>query len=63
LLVFVKPCGLNVVRFALARIVQRRGALSIQALSDQIGISQKHLITQFKRLVGGTPKEVAAFIG
>jgi methylphosphotriester-DNA--protein-cysteine methyltransferase len=53
------PAGLDVVRCALAKIIQQRGTLSIQALSDQIGISQKHLITQFKRLVGGTPKEVA----
>jgi len=33
--------------------------LSIRALSDQMGLSQNHLGTQFKRLVGGTPKELA----
>jgi AraC-like DNA-binding protein len=53
------PHGLNVVQHAVAEIARRRGALSIRALSDQIGISQKHLIAQFKRMVGGTPKELA----
>jgi AraC-like DNA-binding protein len=53
------PYGLNTVQYAVAEIARRRGALSIRALSDQIGISQKHLIAQFKRMVGGTPKELA----
>ena len=35
------------------------GVLSITALSDEMGISQNHLGTQFKWLVGGTPKELA----
>jgi AraC-like DNA-binding protein len=47
------------VHYALAQLDARHGALSIKALSDQIGISQNHLKTQFKRLVGGTPKEIA----
>jgi AraC-like DNA-binding protein len=51
--------GLETVRYAVAEIARQRGALSIGALSQQIGISQKHLITQFTRLVGGTPKELA----
>jgi AraC-like DNA-binding protein len=47
------------VHYALDQIGLRHGALSIKALSDEIGISQNHLSTQFKRLVGGTPKEIA----
>ena len=50
---------LNAVQYALAQIAGRHGVLSIRALSDQMGISQNHLGAQFKRLVGGTPKEVA----
>jgi AraC-like DNA-binding protein len=53
------PHELGVVQDAVANIAHRRGALSIRALSDQIGISQKHLITKFKAMVGGTPKELA----
>jgi AraC-like DNA-binding protein len=53
------PHGLNVVQAAVAVIARQHGMLSIRGLCDQIGISQKHLITQFKRMVGGTPKEVA----
>jgi len=52
------PSGLNAVQYALAQIARQHGALSIRALSDQIGVSQNHLSTQFKRLVGGTPKEL-----
>lgn len=51
--------GIRAVQYALAQIARRHGALSIRALSDQMGISQNHLGTQFKRLVGGTPKELA----
>lgn len=53
------PHGLNVVQYAVAEIARHHGALSIQALSDHIGISQKHLVAQFKRMAGGTPKELA----
>jgi AraC-like DNA-binding protein len=53
------PQGLNAVQYAVAQIARHRGALSIGALSDLMGISQKHLITQFKGMVGGTPKELA----
>lgn len=53
------PPGLNVVQYALGEVARHHGALSIQALSDHIGISQNHLGTHFKRLVGGTPKETA----
>ena len=51
--------GLALVQYAVSQIAQQGGALSIGALSDQIGISHKHLITQFTQLVGGTPKELA----
>ena len=53
------PHGLNAAQYAVAEIARHHGALSIRDLSDQMGISQKHLITQFKRLVGATPKELA----
>ncbi|HEX9333159.1 MAG TPA: helix-turn-helix domain-containing protein [Anaerolineales bacterium] len=55
------PRGLDVVQYALGEIAQHHGALSIRALSDEIGISQNHLGTQFKRFVGVPPKEVARF--
>ena len=55
------PWSLDVVQYAIAEIAQYHGALSIRALSDCIGISQNHLRTQFKRLVGIPPKEVARF--
>ncbi len=55
------PQGLQVVKYAVADIARHKGALSIRKLSDQIGISQNHLGTQFKRLVGVPPKEVARF--
>jgi len=53
------PYGLEVVQYATAEIVRNRGALSIQLLSDRIGISQNHLGTQFKRFIGIPPKEFA----
>ncbi|MBA3869857.1 MAG: AraC family transcriptional regulator [Anaerolineae bacterium] len=51
--------GLHSVQYALAQIARHHGTLSIKALSDEMGISQNHLGTQFKRLVGGTPKDLA----
>jgi AraC-like DNA-binding protein len=53
------PHGFNAVQYALAQIARQHGVLSIRALSNQMGISQNHLCTQFKWLVGGTPKELA----
>ena len=53
------PHGLDAIHHAVDEIARNNGILSIPALSDEMGISQKHLITQFKRLVGGTPKEIA----
>jgi AraC-like DNA-binding protein len=52
------PQELTLVQYALQQIAGHRESLSIRALSDDLGISQKHLITLFKRLVGGTPKEL-----
>lgn len=53
--------GLEIVQYAVNEIAQHQGVLSIHALSDQIGISQKHLDHQFKRMVGVSPKELARF--
>jgi AraC-like DNA-binding protein len=53
------PNGLDMIRHTVAKLAQYNGMLQIQALSEEMGVSQKHLITQFKLLVGGAPKEVA----
>lgn len=53
--------GLDVVQYAIAQIARQRGALSIRWLSDHIGISENHLGTQFKRMTGVTPKDLARF--
>jgi AraC-like DNA-binding protein len=55
------PHGLNVVHYAIAKIARQHGELSIRALSDHIGMSQNHLGTQFKQMVGIPPKELARF--
>jgi AraC-like DNA-binding protein len=55
------PYRLGVVQHAITEIDHRHGALSIRALSDQIGISQNYLGAQFKQFVGVSPKEVARF--
>jgi AraC-like DNA-binding protein len=55
------PHGLDVVQYGVANIAQCHGTLSIRMLSDQIGISQNHLGTLFKRFVGIPPKDVARF--
>jgi AraC-like DNA-binding protein len=55
------PYGLDTVQYAIGQIDRQHGALSIRALSDHIGISQNHLSTQFKRMVGVPPKELARF--
>jgi AraC-like DNA-binding protein len=53
------PHGFEAVRYGAVAITQKHGAVSIRALSEHIGISQKHLLTQFKRMVGISPKEMA----
>ncbi|MCI0712310.1 MAG: helix-turn-helix domain-containing protein [Chloroflexi bacterium] len=50
---------LDVVQFALRSLAADKGMLSIKALSDDIGISQKHLASQFKKYVGVSPKTMA----
>jgi len=55
------PNGLNIVQYAIGQIEGQHGTLSIRALSDQIGISQSHLITHFNRMVGVSPKALARF--
>jgi AraC-like DNA-binding protein len=52
------PQGLKVVQRAVAEIARHHGRLSIRELSERLGMSQKHLIVQFKQLVGCTPKEL-----
>ena len=59
--VYEAPDGLGLVQYAVTAIAQIHGALSIRWLSDQMGMSQNHLGTQFKRFVGIPPKEVARF--
>jgi AraC-like DNA-binding protein len=49
----------QLIHYALTQLEVTHGLLSIKVLSDTIGISQNHLNTLFKRLVGGTPKEIA----
>ena len=53
------PHWYQAIQVAIEQIARQHGALSIRALSDEIGMSQKHLIEQFKLMVGGTPKELA----
>ena len=53
------PHGLRAVRHAVTEIMRQRGAVSVRTLSDHIGISQNHLLTQFKQMVGISPKALA----
>jgi AraC-like DNA-binding protein len=53
--------GLDLVQYAVGEIVRHIGVVSIRALSDRIGISQNHLGTQFKRIVGVPTKELTRF--
>jgi AraC-like DNA-binding protein len=52
------PQGLKAVQYAVAEIAHHHGTLSIRELSESMGMSQKHLIVQFKQMVGCTPKEL-----
>ncbi|HEX6035446.1 MAG TPA: AraC family transcriptional regulator [Anaerolineales bacterium] len=52
------PPGLRAVQYAVAEIARHHGTLSIRELSESMGMSQKHLIAQFKQMVGCTPKEL-----
>ena len=51
--------GLELVQYAVQTLDQHTGRLSIRELSDQVGLSQKHLIHQFKKMIGASPKQVA----
>ncbi len=53
------PHGLHAVRYGIEEIARHNGALSIKALSEYMGISQNHLLTQFKQMVGISPKALA----
>lgn len=57
-----KPFEQKVVEYGIAEINRHHGSLSIKALSDHIGISQNHLRTQFKQVVGTSAKELARLI-
>jgi AraC-like DNA-binding protein len=50
--------GLKIVQSAVAEIARLHGILSIHELSERLGMSQKHLIVQFRQMVGCTPKEL-----
>jgi AraC-like DNA-binding protein len=56
---YVTPYGLNTVRHGVAEIARHNGTLSIRTLSDYLGISQNHLLTQFKQMIGISPKALA----
>lgn len=49
----------NVVEYAISAISKNHGTLSIRELGDHIGISQNHLGSLFKRVVGTSAKELA----
>jgi AraC-like DNA-binding protein len=53
------PKELNAVRYGVAQIARYNGAVSIKALREDMGFSQNHLLTQFKRMVGISPKALA----
>jgi AraC-like DNA-binding protein len=54
-----RPDAARIVDHVASRIVARHGAVRIGDLCDGIGISHKHLIALFDRMVGCTPKELA----
>jgi AraC-like DNA-binding protein len=53
------PYEQRLVEYGVAEIERQRGMVSINALSQRIGVSQNHLLTQFKRVVGTSAKEAA----
>lgn len=56
------PMAWNAVQYAVDAINRQCGMLSIQALSDDMGISGKHLTAQFNRLIGLPPKTFARLV-
>lgn len=53
------PSGWGAMQFAVGRIARRHGVISIRALSGEMNMSHKHLIAQFKRMIGISPKLLA----
>ena len=53
-----KRPGLDLVQYALKRIAQSDGTLTIRGLCEEVGVSARHLDVLFKRVVGSTPKEL-----
>jgi AraC-like DNA-binding protein len=51
-----------VVDAAIAAIAACHGAVRIAALADQLGISQDPLEKRFRRIVGGSPKQLASIL-
>lgn len=48
--------GWRTTQAAVTALAQPHGPTTVRALSDHIGISHKHLITQFGRIIGLSPK-------
>jgi AraC-like DNA-binding protein len=51
--------GSRIVHYATRRIIDTNGAVRIGKLCEETGVSRKHLITLFRRMIGCTPKELA----
>lgn len=54
--------GIKLVQAAVAEISRPDSDKTIKTLSEDISISQKHLISQFKKLVGVAPKSLARIV-
>jgi AraC-like DNA-binding protein len=52
-------CNSSPWQFGLDRLIKTKGNLSIQKISGEAGISQKHLERKFKEHVGITPKQLS----
>jgi AraC-like DNA-binding protein len=50
---------LKTVEYGVRKIADQHGVLSIQKLSEQMGIFQNHLGTYFKQMIGLSPKTLA----
>lgn len=54
-----QPDAARIVDHVAGRIARRHGGARISELCGEVGISHKHLITLFNRMVGCTPRELA----